>query len=512
MSGGTVQSSDSDGVVQPSGTPLGSLFNQVGGLRFKREKVPAGTSGAIRIVAPRDIGHDGSLAAPDPTSSWVMPPDSLPRLKVGDVIATEVLASDGSIRAAVVTEADLPAVASDNVLVLRADKPLDPGYVRWVLAFLRSSDLRAIAVGTVGIVRVKRSELLNLEIPPLDDALAAALDDLAIVRERMSDWQRAATQLLQSAFRDRNVVQARERIIASGQTLRLRVEAAMQLDEFGYIVRTRFPFPIAARWREVEVRMSAGEPKEAYEAVLATAEILCGYSALIVAALAREAGIELSSVRAIREKLAGGRTGPGFGEWVAVLEEIVSGRKRRTLPTEHPLHEFGSLLADSETAAVRKRLYDQRNAMAHHRGPDHVELPAALSGAHADLSKLLDRARFLADLRLAHFTDVRWDQLLGSATVDYRSMMGDHPVVPTNTMSSSRNDLEPDSLYLIDREHGLHLLRPFLIGRPCSRCRNWSTFHVDQVPRSGAVLKSLDHSHTLPDAAVDASLSAVGLI
>ncbi|WP_239110211.1 hypothetical protein [Streptomyces anulatus] len=126
--------------------------------------------------------------------------------------------------------------------------------------------------------------------------------------------------------------------------------------------------------------------------------------------------------------------------------------------------------------------------------------------------KLLDRARFLADLRLAHFTDVRWDQLLGSATVDYRSMMGDHPVVSTNTMSSSRNNLEPDSLYLIDREHGPHLLRPFLIGRPCPRCRNWSIFHVDQVPRSGAVLKSLDHSHTLPDAAVGASLSAVGLL
>ncbi|AEW95531.1 putative restriction-modification system endonuclease/methyltransferase [Streptantibioticus cattleyicolor NRRL 8057 = DSM 46488] len=463
-------------------------------------------------MVPRDIGHDGSLAAPDPTSSWVVPPDSLPRLEVGDVIATEILAADGSIRAAVATEADLPAVASDNVLVLRARAPLDPGYVRWILAFLRSSDLRAIAIGTVGLVRVKRSELVNLEIPLLDDALAAALDDLAIVRERMSDWQRAATQLLQSAFRDRNVVQARERIIASGQTLRLRVEAATQLDEFSYTIRTRFPFPIAARWREVEVRMSAGEPKEAYEAVLATAEILCGYSALIVSALAREAGIELSSVRAIREKLAGGRTGPGFGEWVAVLEEIVSGRKRRTLPAEHPLQEFGSLLAGSETVAARKRLYDQRNAVAHHRGPDQVELPAALSSAHADLFKLLGRARFLADLRLAHFTDVRWDQLLGSATVDYRSMMGDHPVVPTNTMSSSRNDLEPDSLYLIDREHGLHLLRPFLIGRPCPKCRNWSTFHVDQVPRSGAVLKSLDHSHTLPDAAVGASLSAVGLI
>lgn len=73
--------------------------------------------------------------------------------------------------------------------------------------------------------------------------------------------------------------------------------------------------------------MSAGEPEEAYEAVLATAEILCGYSALLVAALAHGEGIELSAVRVIREKLAGGRTGPGFGEWVAVLEEIVSGRK-----------------------------------------------------------------------------------------------------------------------------------------------------------------------------------------
>jgi hypothetical protein len=510
-----VQSNESIAVVgggQPSGVSLGSLFTQVGGFRFKHEKVPEGEPGAIRIVVARDIGYDGSISAPDPTSSWVTVPDSLPHLEAGDVVATGFLAGGNTIRVAVVAEADLPAVASNHMLVLRPRKSLDPGYVRWVLAFLRSSDLRSTASGANGILHVMWSELAKLEVPPLDEALAATLDDLALARDRMSEWQHAATQLLQSAFRDRSVIQARERIIASGQTLRLRVEAAAQLDEFGYTVRTRFPYPIAARWREVEVRMSADEPKEAYEAVLATAEILLGYSALLVAALAREEGIELSSVRAIREKLAGGRTGPGFGEWVNVLEEIVSGRKRKGLSAEHSLNEFGSLLAGPETAAARKRLSDRRNDQAHHRGPDHVELPAALSSAHADLSKLLGRARFLADLRLAHVTDVRWDQLQEAATVDYRSMMGDHPVVPIDTMPSGRNDLEKGSLYLIDREHGLHLLRPFLIGRVCPTCRTWSTFHVDQVPRGGAVLKSLDHSHTLADAAVDASLSAVGLI
>nr|WP_239150386.1 restriction endonuclease [Streptomyces sp. SID13588] len=495
------------------GTLLGSIFTRVPGLTSFRREPLVDQPGGVRVLSPRDILREGVIAPPDSADDRAIVPAEQPLLEVGDVVLCAVISVSGGSRVAPVTAADLPAVAGDRVLALRPQGPLTPTHLRWILAYLRSSELQLVASGFLkGALRVRWSELEQLKLPPLDEALAVAMDDLTVTRDRMSEWRDEATELLQSVLQTRNGVQARELLIASGQTLRLRAEAAARLDEFGYTVRTRFPYPIALRWRETEARMSAGQLREAYQAVLDTAEILLCYSALLVAAMARAEGIELSSVRAIQGKLAGGRGGPGFGEWVVVLEEIVSARKRKGLPAEHPLHEFGSLFADPKAAAVRKRVSDRRNDQAHQRRPDDVDLPDVLDDVFADLSLLLDRTRFLADLRLAHVTDVRWDTLQKRADVDFRSLMGDHPVVPTETMHHDGNDLETDSLYLIDREHRLHLLRPFLIGRPCPMCRSWSTFHVDKVSRDGAVLKSLEHGHALTDPTIVSSLSLVGLL
>lgn len=52
------------------------------------------------------------------------------------------------------------------------------------------------------------------------------------------------------------------------------MEAATLLDDLGHTVRTRFPLPVAYRWRETEARMSAGDQQAAYSTVLETAEVL----------------------------------------------------------------------------------------------------------------------------------------------------------------------------------------------------------------------------------------------
>lgn len=284
------------------------------------------------------------------------------------------------------------------------------------------------------------------------------------------------------------------------------------LDDFGYTVRTRFPYPVAARWRETEVLQSAGPSAQAYGAVLDTAEILLCLAALLALALSRAEGIKLGAVQAIKEKLQGGRNGPGMGDWAAVLRETATTKKLRSLPTTHPLNDLRGLLANTEAEAARQRLSDRRNNQAHLRHVDQIELPIAIHDAFEDLKVLLDAARFLTDWPLIQVTDVRWDSLTQTARFEYRELMGDHPVVPTQAETYPDSNLETGSLYLRGYERRLHLLRPFLIGRDCPRCRTWSTFHVDTAPKGTVVLKSLEHGHTLDEPTLTEAVQVVGLL
>ncbi|MFK4688198.1 hypothetical protein RKD22_001133 [Streptomyces pristinaespiralis] len=307
---------------------------------------------------------------------------------------------------------------------------------------------------------------------------------------------------------------ARARVIDSGRALRLRAEAASLLDDLGHSVRTRFPYPIAYRWRESEARISAGDAQAAYAAILDTAEQLLCYVAQLVLALTHARQITLGAVTAIRDKLAGGRSGPGFGDWANVLNEAATSRQLNNLPEAHPLNDIRTLLAHADAENARQALSERRNDQAHLRRVDPIDLPHAIDVAFADLTRLVERARFLADLPLLEVTDVRWDAFARSARVEYRELAGDHPVVPTRTMTSPSNDLETGSLYLRDTYGSLHLLRPFLIGRDCPICRTWSTFHAERVPKGAVVFKSLEHGHTWEDTSPGARrlLSHVGLV
>jgi len=90
--------------------------------------------------------------------------------------------------------------------------------------------------------------------------------------------------------------------------------------------------------------------------------------------------------------------------------------------------------------------------------------------------------------------------------------MGDHAIVPPRVTERPSNDLEHGSLYIIDSENRWHLLRPFLIGRDCPVCKNWSTFHVDRDEHGTLVIKSLEHGHTDKADSLTEPLRHVGLL
>jgi hypothetical protein len=262
----------------------------------------------------------------------------------------------------------------------------------------------------------------------------------------------------------------------------------------------------------VEATKSAGVSDKAYDAVLKAAEVLLCYAAHLVLVLARNAGLELGCADRLRDAFGRGK-GLGFGDWATILEEVRDSKAFRGLPDSHPLRDLQSLLGSQAARDARQRLSKRRNDESHLRNVDVIDLPAVFESALADLMTLLEASEFLSDMTLIHVTGSKWDGIERRlAEVAYRELMGDHPVAPTRTLLHDDPGIEVDSLYIVDADHQLHLLRPFLIGRICPSCRNWSTFHCDGVKGQQVTLKSLEHGHTTEDHSLATTLRQVGLI
>ncbi|GAA2425597.1 hypothetical protein GCM10010433_26960 [Streptomyces pulveraceus] len=57
---------------------------------------------------------------------------------------------------------------------------------------------------------------------------------------------------------------------------------------------------------------------------------------------------------AIRDKLVGGRSGPGFGDWVNIFNEAATSRQLKNLPEAHPLNDIRTLLAHADAEKPAK--------------------------------------------------------------------------------------------------------------------------------------------------------------
>ncbi|MEU6972870.1 restriction endonuclease [Kitasatospora aureofaciens] len=501
-----------------SGPLLGDLFTVIVPqfLKTAELRVEQRPEGGVRLLRPSNLDFT-LIGDPDPAVlddvEWLTGAPPRNQVQAGDVLLPRIFGSRGP-RLGVVGQIRIPAVVNHNLLVLRPTVPINPSQLRLITAFLRSSpQLRALCSTMKGDYQISAGNLRGLRVPEWDDALSAALGELDSAGSQMARWHQEAESLADNVFGDsEDPVQARRSIIRAGQLIRLRADAAAQLDDPGYIARTRFPYPLAQRWREVEARLSTHDRDRAYKAVLDAAEALLGFCALLVASLAQETGIDSKALRSFKNKITNQLGGPGFGDWTRILQQAASSDGMADLAADHPLHELAAFLnegTDADRAATR--LAGRRNNHAHGRANEPLPSASALAEAFADLALLFERARFLADWSLLHVTSVSWDRLASSETVGYRRLTGDHPVVPTATMVVTGVDrIETDSLYLADRDQNLHPLRPFLTCEICEACSNWSTFHADKE-NGQLIQRSLEHGHNYPYRGNEAALRAVGM-
>jgi len=492
-----------------SATTLGELF-KVRLLRVRPENLTNGSDeGRVRVISGRDVLTDGTIAPPNEDSLWIDSPES--ELAVGDILIRSIVDArntKGFVIAQVDAE-DLPATANSTLLALSPREPLEAEVRTFVQEYLRSSLAREL-VGELSGLTINASQLARLHVPLPDYDMKIAIATIQHTVLRATEWQSEAAQLLSSIFDDRTAAANRGRILTDSRMLRSRIEAAEAIDDFGYKVRTLYPHPIALRWRIIE---AAGEDDRLteghYRAVLNTVEVVLAYLACIGLSLAREIGEPVGALKTLRDNLSQGR-GPTFGDWVAVLDEL-SGKRFAGIDELLGLPDFRKFIQDKTARDSVNLIRDRRNDESHVRGVDKVDLPEAEREAVEALTTILASTEFLVDLPLVIGESDHWDELSQQGRVYYRQLSGDHPIVRLQSMRSDQR-VAKNSLYLMDTERRLHLLRPFLTAMHCPVCRSLSTFHIDLVSPEGPVLKSLEHGHQTVQEGLRDALIAVDLL
>lgn len=492
--------------------PLEELFDvtRPPPVQARDDLVTADYAGAAPVLAGRNIARDETIDLSD--VRHFASPNSRHRLRAGDLVMRSLnQPGDEPPPLVEVRHEDLPLVAGPHVLVLRPRAQVAPRSRSFVAAFLRSARaVELLRAETTG-VHVNRAQLRRLEVPLPDETLSAALEELDTTVQQFERWRREAEALSRSVFNEGRVEDARVHLLRHSEIVRQRAQAAALIDDLGFRIRTRYPYPVAYRWRTAQ---AARDDTDGPRAITECAEAVLCYCAVVAMLFARAVGVEVSYLQTVRDRLANSsRNGTNLGDWVAVLTEVAQSRRLRSAPTSTPFSEIRGLAADEEVWAGVRRLKSIRDDRAHNRART-ANPSDEFALALTDLEVLLEACGFLADYTLTYVVTTRWDSLRSLNTLTVRELIGDHPVVPSKTIASAEVAIEAGSLYLADRRGDLHLLRPLLHGENCPACGNWSTFHLDTFEAASrtCVLKSLEHGHLMQRAELTDAFQAVGLV
>lgn len=464
-----------------------------------------GKNGRLRGLESHQPRGDGSVATRD---VWVTP-----ALQAGDLLLSSVEASWFPKSPVEVTEGDLPAVArSGTVIALRAREPLTEQHRAFYKYYLASQRFRVVARPRSFAGMKILHELQDVALPQPDSDLLEAIADLQRAGESFASWSAEGNELSAEAF-DGDAARSRQRLLEKGRLLRQREEAARAVGSFDHQVANFYPTPVAAQFRQVRVRQSAGNDRETYDAILDCCETALAFTASLALAFAWVNSLEVKAMAEIRKKLSHGRGGVSMGDWVNVLKEVASSRTFRNVDDAAPLALLRSALPENSPAAqAQERLKRRRDAKSHQRGADDLALQTDLSEALRDLETLLKHLVILTDLPIFHVEETRWDAFRQEGTAKVRWLRGDHPMSMIEHMTHTDSEMEAGSLYVKDINGAHVLLRPFVVRHQCHECHTWSTFCPDHREDGRLRLRALDHSHSIDGEPFIDTLEEVGFV
>ena len=371
--------------------------------------------------------------------------------------------------------------------------------------FLASARLRDQLVG-VGM-QLSPSLLAEVAVPVMDGDLRLALQSVETAIQELSSYSALGQGLIEELLGDENLTSGRTRLLERSNLLRQRAAAARSLDDLNYRVATRYPLPVAFRWRTAMA--ARGGPHELTQ-ILHAHEVMHAYLAIIALVVARNLDTEVGHTKDMRQRLRRGQ-GVTLGDWTNILRNVAEAKTFRRAAETEPFIEVTDFLSRSSTEQASSLLTKIRNDLAHLRQFGPAEATEVVASARDQLETLYEAADFLMEYPLVRVLKTNWDSFEHTNTIEYLALNGDHAAVPRSTLVSDSSEIEADSLYLLDRRGRLHLLNPLLIGRDCPECGHWSTFHPDRPAKNDESMfeyKSLEHGHPVALPIADRLVSA----
>ncbi len=478
---------------------LGDLVEVKRGIHSLLDKnllIDADENRGVVLVEGRDIKADGIVECDAPRYRALIPEERL--LRPGDICIRAIQGNQNRLVCAMVGEEMEAATTSHTVILLRPRPDLTTHQRDFLLAYLRSSAclefLKARGLG----VQIHHSILLELPVPVADEALHLAVESLGNAARQFRSWAEELDAARGSLFDSQSARNARINALSMGRLAKQRYEAATLVSDFKQRVRTRFPYPIAFRWRTVE---SQHPTLEGYIQVLECAEITATYLAIMALLLAESVHKPIHWLGEMAKRISITGHGTNMGDWLSILQEAGGANFADDIPETAPFVEVSRFQSDAKARQSLKLLADWRNDQSHGRGPKGADVQLAFESAKKELAMLLQAVEFVTDYPLCHIETTRRDTLQGITRYEYRELMGDHALVPLTHGDTPDAEIEADSLYLRDQSGQLRLLRPLLIGRECPVCHSWGTFFLDSCKKGGAsvTLKGMEHGHTWDD-------------
>jgi len=498
---------------------LGRFFRGLS-LTINMKYLSQESSDTIPLISGRNILKDGRLNIDD-DQHRIKNDQEIENeyyLRSGDLCFSRIINSYRSqLIFLEVTDDILPLLASDSVIVFRFNSSVILEDRQFILNYLRSEFpikyLKSQGSSTLGnSLRIDIPNLKKLPTPIADKELKEAIKSLDEAEMQLQEWISNIKESQNQLFQFNSIQESRPQILSTGRTSRQRVEHAKLIDDFDYRVRTRFPYPIALRWRTVKTTYL---DLRGYKKILECAEATIAYLAHIAIILSQHKESPINHIKnTMSPRLIGTKHGTNFGDWVSIMREVNSESYKNKLGNLVPFVEILDCLLDkSATNIALQNLSSYRNDEGHGRSPEESEFPYEFEKAMEELNTFLQGIECISEYPLRYIESTKRDTLLGKTQYTYRDLMGDHPLTPIEE-ATCEQELEAGSLYLVDRDKQLYLFRPFLIYRECPECRKSSIFYVDKYNKSDNIItfKSMEHGHTTDDSEVAELFKKLGFL
>ena len=398
---------------------------------------------AVPLLEGRDIRPSGEILW-EQTRYRIHRPNTL--LKPGDICLRAIWSPATQLVSAQVPSGTPPLAPSDTLVVLRKRTETTDEEWQVLVDYLRSARAADLLVPrTLGSIHLNQRALGELPVPVPDEALRVALRALNEAAADFESWRQETERQKRSLFSFSASEEGRLHLMQAGKRARQRRRAGRSVEDLAFCIRTQYPYPLAYRWRAVEAR---AKRLEDYRRVLDCAEATLCYLALLAIVGAQFPKLHIGKLVQISSQLAKRGKGIGLGDWIAVLREVGTSKHFRDLNT-FAFPEVLTVLSNEDADDAVQRLQDARNADAHGTGPQGAAIPMAIEERCADLEVLLQSVEFLVDYPLRLIEETRRDSLSGLTEIDFRDLMGDHPLVPLDSDQHESAEIEKGSVYFL---------------------------------------------------------------